>query len=153
MKTKFNLFERIVSIMAYKTKQREQILEYIRQNADSHLTADNIAAALHNRGVSKTTVYRHLEKLYDEGQVRKYILQEGKSACYQYAGGADCHSHFHLKCLECNCLLHLECDYLTEIGEHISEHHGFCIDSSRTVFYGLCEACARKKDEENKQEK
>ena len=130
--------------MAYKTRQRELILGFIKQNAGSHLTADNIADALKSEGVGKTTVYRYLEKLCGEGLVRKYILQEGKSACYQYSENADCDSHFHLKCLKCGCLLHLECDYLSDLKEHISGHHGFIIDGSRTVFYGICEVCAEK---------
>lgn len=135
--------------MSYKTRQSEQILEYIKQHADSHLTADAIAEALKNSRVGKTTVYRHLEKLCGEGLVRKYILQEGKSACYQYAGGDCCHSHFHLKCLKCSCLIHLECEHLDGIEKHISEHHGFRIDSSRTVFYGLCDKCAAEEKADN----
>lgn len=47
--------------MSYNTRQRELILEYIKENADSHLTADDIADALKAEQVGKTTVYRYLE--------------------------------------------------------------------------------------------
>ena len=99
--------------MAYKTRQAQIIFDYIKQNAHSHLTADDIADGVRAQGVSKTTVYRQLERLLNEGKIRKYIPQEGKSACFQYAEET-CHSHFHLKCTECNCLFHLECEYLDE---------------------------------------
>ncbi len=134
--------------MAYKTKQSEIVLSYLKENSDSHLTANAIAMALSSQNVGKTTVYRHLEKLCRDGAVRKYILEEGDSACYQYIGDSTCHSHFHLKCLNCNKLLHLECDHLSEIETHINAHHNFKVDSSRTVFYGICEECASVKEGE-----
>ena len=49
--------------MSYNTRQRELILEYIKSNAENHLTADAIALALKSEQVGKTTVYRYLEKL------------------------------------------------------------------------------------------
>lgn len=133
--------------MAYNTKQKELILSYIKQNADKHLTAEEIAAALKNDGVGKTTVYRHLEKLCADGIVRKYLMSEGNSACYQYAENDGCHSHFHLKCVECGALIHLECKQLCNIEQHISDSHGFIVDSSRTVFYGKCRECAKGEGE------
>lgn len=33
-------------------------------------------------GVGKSTVYRYLEKLVEEGKVRKYFLEEGAGACF-----------------------------------------------------------------------
>ncbi len=130
--------------MSYKTKQRELILEFLRQNSDSHLTAQSISEALSVYKVGKSTVYRYLDKLCEEGLVRKYILSDGSSACYQYTNGEDCSRHFHLKCLKCNALVHLECDYLKETEQHINAHHGFSVDTSRTVFYGLCADCKEK---------
>ena len=55
-----------------------------------------------------------------------------------------CHDHFHMKCLKCGRLFHLECDHLKDIAAHISKMHDFTIDSSRTVFYGICGECAKK---------
>ncbi len=135
--------------MSYKTKQRELILEYLRKNSDSHLTAQGVSDGLREYGVGKSTVYRYLDKLCEEGLVRKYILKEGNSACFQYTGGAQCSSHFHLKCLNCNALVHLDCDHLKETEEHINEHHGFSVDTSRTVFYGICAECKEKENNKN----
>ena len=77
MKMKFSFNLRKGRNMAYKTKQSEIVLEYLKENSDSHLTANEIAMALSGKNVGKTTVYRHLEKLCRDGAVRKYILEEG----------------------------------------------------------------------------
>lgn len=129
--------------MNYKTRQSELILEYIKQNANRHLTAEEISDGLKSK-VGKTTVYRNLERLCEQGVVRKYILTDGSSACYQYIDCAQLSRHFHLKCLKCGRLLHLECEHLKEIDEHIKTEHGFVVDPTRTVFYGTCMECVKE---------
>ena len=111
--------------MSYNTRQRELILDYIKKNAKKHLTADDIADALKAEQVGKTTVYRYLEKLCEQNIVRKFILSEGKSACFQYNDEQQCHDHFHMKCLKCGRLFHLECDHLKDIAAHISKNARF----------------------------
>lgn len=131
----------------YKTRQRAEVLNCLIENKASHMTADEIMAWLKNKGcdVGKATVYRTLDKLTEENKVRKYIYEEGKSACYQYVDKDEkCHLHFHLKCLNCGKLIHLECDYLTELENHISKHHKFSVDNSKTVLYGICEDCSHE---------
>ena len=39
------------------------------------------------------------------------------------------------------------CGYLQEIDKHILEHHGFHVDHSKTVFYGICQDCSRAEEE------
>jgi Fur family ferric uptake transcriptional regulator len=46
-----------------------------------------------------------------------------------------------LKCNVCGRLIHVECSELSKISLHIEEHHGFVLDPSKTVFYGICENC------------
>ncbi len=131
--------------MSYKTKQSALILEYIRQNSDRHLTAEEISDGLKNE-VGKTTVYRNLDRLCSQGVVRKYLLTDGKSSCYQYIDCDGSDSHFHLKCLKCGRLFHLECEHLSDIDEHIKAFHDFRVDTSRTVFYGICGQCEKERD-------
>jgi Fur family ferric uptake transcriptional regulator len=132
---------------SYQTKQRNQILDCLMKNKDRHITADEIIHVLNGEKplVGKTTVYRYLDKLVSQDVVRRYFIEEGKSACYQYMeqNGA-CNQHFHLKCVDCGRLLHLECDYLGEIDSHIKDHHDFHVDHSKTVLYGQCGHCAGK---------
>ena len=131
----------------YKTKQREKILEHIKDSMDKHITAAEIVAQLNEAGpaVGVATVYRYLDKLVELGYVRKYILDDKLGACYQYVhNNEDCDEHFHLKCVECGELFHISCDYMQGIDTHVLEHHGFRIDNTKTVLYGKCKSCHNK---------
>ena len=134
--------------MAYITKQHELVLNVLK-SVGGHITAQSIAKKLDENGnyVGVSTVYRQLDKLVESGKVRKYIVEDGKSACYEYVGeSGDCQRHYHLKCSGCGRLLHVECEYLDKIEAHILEHHGFVLNNEKTVLYGMCEDC-RKKEE------
>ncbi len=133
--------------ISYKTRQRDQILDCLIKNKERHITADEIMFAVNGEKplVGKTTVYRYLDKLVSQGTVRRYFVEGGKSACYQYMEqNGTCCRHFHLKCVDCGQLFHLECDYLGEIEAHIRNHHDFRVDHSKTVLYGQCGSCAEK---------
>jgi Fur family ferric uptake transcriptional regulator len=136
----------------YQTKQKTQVLSYLRKHASEHITAAELVFALNTEGepIGAATVYRQLEKLEAEGLVRRYALDDRGSACWQYAGdeaqSGTCHSHFHLKCTVCGTLFHLNCDHLHEIAHHVAAEHGFEIDPARTVFYGVCEKCRTTMD-------
>ncbi|WP_262397106.1 Fur family transcriptional regulator [Zongyangia hominis] len=123
----------------------------MEQNKDRHVMVDDVVEYLKDQGTSvgKSTVYRYLEKLVEEGLCRKYFLEEGKGACFQLSGDdGSCHRHYHLKCVVCGQLLHVECSYLDEVEAHILAKHQFHIDSSKTVLYGVCGRCAEQRRKE-----
>ena len=134
----------------YQTKQKTEILRFFETHPSAHLSAAELVQMLAENGtpIGAATVYRTLIRLENEGRVRRYTLDERGGACWQFAGvqseKQQCHAHFHLKCIECGALLHVDCEYLRDIGEHILKHHGFVVDHSRTVLYGLCEECRKK---------
>ncbi len=131
-------------IRKYKTKQQEMVLSYLKQHSHCHVTADRIYENLKSDGqqVGKTTVYRCLDRLIEEGEVRKYIVEDGMSACFQYISSSHaCKEHYHLKCCKCGELIHLSCDFLSKVAAHIYDEHQFVLDSSKTVFYGVCAKC------------
>lgn len=133
--------------MGYTTKQSTRILECLEENKARHLTADEVYSILCSNGISvgRTTVYRHLEKLYSDGIIRKFTLGDSTSACYQLASKEEeCHNHYHLKCTACGELIHAECDFLNELSEHIFKDHNFTVDGEKTVLYGICEECRQK---------
>lgn len=128
----------------YNTKQRNIILNFLKNNTDKHLNIDDIDNYLKNCGyrIGKTTIYRYLELLVQKERVRKFFIENGKPACYQYIDNSnDCIKHYHLKCLNCSKLIHLDCDYFKDIDKHIFKEHGFVIDSSKIVLYGKCNEC------------
>lgn len=130
----------------YNTKQKERILSLLRENSSRHLAAGEISHYLQNQGtpVGIATIYRCLDVLTEEGIVRKYTIDNKTGACYQYIGEENkCKEHFHLKCVKCEKLFHVECDYLSELAGHILSHHGFYIDHTKTVLYGCCKDCSK----------
>ena len=130
--------------MGYNTKQREKLLEFLIENKERHMSVQNISSYFSGEGITvgTATIYRQLDKLVEQGIVRKYVIDEKTGACYQYIEEQEgCRKHFHLKCTRCGRLIHLTCDHLSGLGEHIYEHHGFRVDPSKTVFYGLCAEC------------
>lgn len=128
----------------YRTRQREVILEFLKNSDSRHVSIEEVLEHIKAAGekVGRTTIYRYMEKLTDEGVLRKYFIEEGTGACYQYVNPQkNCREHFHLKCLKCGSLIHVECEYLEQIGSHILTHHGFEVDNTKTVFYGICRDC------------
>lgn len=124
---------------SYNTKQRDSILAYFAAHPDSCLSAKDI---IENPEipVGEATVFRCLAKLTSEGRLKKYV-GDGGGALYQYSGDEGCNSHFHLKCLICGEIVHLDCSMMQTVGAHIAADHDFAVDVSRTVIYGFCRAC------------
>ena len=128
----------------YKTKQRAAIEQLLKQHSGEHFTADEIIAELNKSGASvgKATVYRCLERMMEQGVVKRYAFNEDKSASYEYLPESS-KASYHLKCCGCGEMTHLECDLLDTLPAHILEHHGFTLDAAQTVLMGKCEKCRR----------
>lgn len=129
----------------YNTRQRALIIEFLKENS-AHVTVRDIIQHLSEQGirVGTATVYRTLDKLCALGVVRKFVVDERSGACYQYTHGAECDEHFHLKCVSCGALIHMDCGFLEQMEKHIFEDHGFTVSSGKTVIYGLCADCNPK---------
>ncbi len=127
---------------SYNTRSLNLIAELLKSRGGSHMTAEELCEELKRQGenVGLTTVYRNLDKLISSGDVQKYS-GEG-SACFGFRGD-NCSHHFHLKCSACGKLLHIECDHIERLADHVSERHGFRVDNTKTVLYGLCGDCAK----------
>lgn len=133
--------------MAYKTRQKEELLKLLATVPNRHFTVAELCVMLAQQQtpIGATTVYRQLEKLVVEGLVMKYVTGPSDSAAFEYVGPDRCHDPicFHCKCTQCGELVHVHCDELKSTEEHLRTHHGFHVDVRRTVFYGLCARCAR----------
>ena len=131
----------------YQTKQMALLSAYLQDTPGRHLTVSEICEHFKNQGVQlgTTTVYRHLEAMVQEGVVAKYTVDGSSSACFEYLGHKACHQPtcVHCKCENCGKLIHLHCDELANVGQHLLGHHGFTVNPLRTVFYGVCEDCRR----------
>lgn len=140
--------------MKYKTKQREFILDMLKHNPGMHFTVKELCDKSERGGkkIGKTTIYRQLAALVDEGLVLEHRMGSGESVCFEYHGEDSCcdAETFHAKCERCGAVIHLECSELAAAGSHIGSHHHFYIDPRRTVFYGLCDECTCEGESEER---
>ena len=148
LKTVFNFkgADPVARKAQYQTKQMAELLAFLKSVPGSHITVNDICDHFKKEGITvgMTTVYRHLERMVKQGVVAKYIIEGSSSACFEYIGGQDnCEppSCYHCKCEKCGKLLHVQCGEVAHLGQHMLEHHGFEMDSLRTIFYGICSEC------------
>ena len=128
----------------YKTKQKEQILNYLKNLHHYHFTVQEIYNYLKqiNSPVGTTTIYRYLEKLISDGVVKKYILDGENCAYFEYVGEMDKEiDKFHFKCNKCGDLFHFECSQLKNLYTHFLKEHNMNIDLLKTIYYGICDKC------------
>ncbi len=129
----------------YRTRAQEELLTYLKATPGQHHTAAELKEHFDRQEtpIGTATIYRQLERFVLEGSVRKYIVGPGECACYAYVEESGCKPHFHCKCEVCGRLIHLDCDELREIRTHLLEDHGFAWDTTKTVFYGICDQCRK----------
>lgn len=128
---------------SYKTKQKDLILDFLRERESEHVTADMIVESLKGE-VGKTTIYRNLDKLVKQGVVLKYDMPNGMSACFQYSDRLKENTNYHFLCTQCGEITHVNCNFFDKLTLHMEKEHGFWFDSIRTVFHGCCENCMSK---------
>jgi len=130
-----------MAITVYRTKQKEMILNCLKNNK-RHMTAEEIYIELSTNGnkVGIATVYRNLAVLVEESKIKRFNITN--TACYQYIENSEkCKSHYHLKCTKCNRLYHVESPELERISNIIGENNQFCIDMQKIILYGKCKEC------------
>ncbi|MCI5747285.1 Fur family transcriptional regulator [Eubacterium pyruvativorans] len=136
---------------SYRTRQREEILDFLKCREGSHVTAAGLHEEMNRAGIriGLTTVYRTLDKMADAGDVQKYRIEGVSSACYEYLGegNREEHGEYHCKCEKCGRLIHLHCEEVEALRNHIAAEHGFTMDTGRTVFYGICGECRKGREE------
>ena len=136
----------------YKTKQGEELLTYLKQHQGKHITVNEISAYFTSVGkpIGTATIYRHLDRMVNDGIVNKFIIDNSCPACYEYLG-ENSHTNnvcFHYKCEVCGKLVHLHCDEFKELEKHLFSHHQFELNPMKTVFYGICKDCREKQSAE-----
>ncbi|HAZ18659.1 MAG TPA: transcriptional repressor, partial [Clostridiales bacterium] len=128
------------------TAHKKRILDFLSQHEDNHFSIDEITAGLSGSGepVPKSTVYRQVSQLLQQGIVRRFETAKRNRFVYQYVSGSDdCDHHFHLKCVKCGLLIHMDCRELKHVQHHVIESHAFIIGSDRSVIYGACTHCGK----------
>ena len=132
----------------YKTSQREILLGFFRAHPDEEFSTEDVTCALAGEAIGKSTVYRLISKLCEDGDILRSRGIDGKRAIYRYIDKASkCDAHFHLKCRKCGKIIHLDCKLMDELKAHIAGEHGFTLDTRSTVINGICSACEEREKE------
>ena len=125
----------------YVTRQRKTLLDYLSAHADEQLSAQEIAAALAEDGVSLSAVYRNLAELETEGRLRRTARGSGREAVYQFIGADECRGCLHLQCKRCGRTFHMDAAGAEQLKNVVEKTEGFALDKGDTVLYGVCEIC------------
>lgn len=126
----------------YHTEQREQLLAFLHAHADRAYTAEELAEQL-GGSPALSTVYRLVNRLAEEGDVRRLCKDGSRRFLYQATGGAACRSHLHLQCTACGRLIHLD-DDTSEAMRQMLDSADFEVDEGKTVLLGHCRTCRGK---------
>ena len=126
--------------MTYNTEKRTELIKFLTASEGQAYTTEEICRAILPDGKGKSTVYRLISKLVDEGALRKIADAKTRHTTYQYVHSGHCAEHLHLKCKECGRLIHLSHDISERLEENIRSTAGFLLDGGALI-YGKCENC------------
>ena len=124
---------------SYNTKQKDLILNVLK-NKKKEFTVKDIYDELNNK-VGLTTIYRLVDKLVLEGRINKSI--SNNITYYQYLEDCNEENHFYLKCDNCGRLVHIDCDCIVELSEHIFKEHNFKPNKNKIIISGICKECLK----------
>lgn len=126
-----------------RTRQREIIVNIIRESRYPVTAAKIYQEALKQGCMNLSTVYRTLNILCGKGLVQKSPDLEGNMV-YRMSEGM--HSHY-IICEKCHSTVCIDSCPLEGMAEEISLSTGYVITGHSLTFTGLCPECAR---DENK---
>ena len=135
---------------SYHTEQKKLLIEYLTRHKDNSLTIDEITEGMQASATDgvcppgKSTVYRLINKLLEDGKVKKFSRAGTRQAAYQLVEGSRCACHLHLKCTECGRLFHMKERLSDELISRISADQSFLVSQAETVLYGVCRFCGNK---------
>ena len=127
----------------YNTRQKRELLGFLQDRGMQHFSVDDVVFEMQDRGekVSRSTVYRYLEQLAEQGSVRKYQNAQGVTQYQHIPDAARCDDHFHMMCARCGNLFHVDCRLMSALSKHLMEDHDFLLDPRETVLVGVCGTC------------
>lgn len=122
------------------TIQRALVLKAVN-TLQCHATVEEIYNLVVKEypNISKVTVYRNLNQLAENGEIRKL----------EVPGDADrfdhlCHDHYHARCLKCGRVFDVDMDYIEDLEKRIKDAHDFEFSGHDLMFKGICPDCKTK---------
>ena len=124
----------------YSTRQKREMLSYLKKHDMEPYSVDELVFRMQEQGerIGRTTVYRYLEQLAEQGSVRKYQNAQGVTQYQHIEDDSHCDSHFHMMCRSCGRLYHVSCELMEKLSQHIYTDHSFRLDLRETILVGTC---------------
>ena len=133
----------------YATEQKKILSDFLKENSDRAFSIEELIEGMrasygdHVPGTS--TVYRLMNRLVEEGVVKRFVKGHSRRFLYQAVRDEHCRSHLHLKCIGCGKLLHLDERISDTLLDTIRATNDFSVNEEETVLFGECSTCTRGK--------
>ncbi len=138
----------------YCTEQKKMLLSFLQKNGERAYTVEELADGMKRQSGAdapgKSTVYRWMTRLVEEGTVKRFVKGHSRRFVYQITSGERCHFHLHLKCIRCGRLFHLDEALSNELLCRVEDASHFSINEEETVLFGSCLNCNLIKKNEQK---
>jgi len=123
--------------MQRKTLQRQIILDTVIK-LKTHPAIEEVYTGIQKEypSISKTTVYRNLRQLAENGAIREVSLPNDIE---RYDSRTD--QHYHFRCRNCGIVFDIDIEYMTGINSAVQKMYGFQVDNHELVFLGVCSKC------------
>ena len=133
----------------YNTEQKKMIVDFLSNHYDEPFTIAELIEGLKREAGGETvpgrsTVYRLIDKLVSEGEVKRFNTGHDRHFYYQIVTSHGCHEHIHMKCTSCGKLIHMGDDDTIKLLNEVLKTSHFKIDKEETTLFGLCDTCDEK---------
>lgn len=134
----------------YQTEQKKMLLAYMKAHSEDAFTIEELCERLKEektflQAPGKSTIYRLMPKLVEEGLVKRFVKGNSRKFLYQMVCGEHCDQHLHMKCSVCGRLYHMEDTESEALFLQVLKKHHFQLDEGKTVLFGQCEGCCVEK--------
>jgi Fur family ferric uptake transcriptional regulator len=126
--------------------QKRRLTEFMTKNYEKSFSVEELVVEMEREyskefAPGKSTIYRLIQKMTEEGLVKRLVGEHDRKFTYQIAAGEHCAYHLHMKCTDCGRLLHMDDDESSKIMKEIFKTNNFKIDERQTVLVGKCRDC------------
>ncbi len=125
------------------TVQRQIVLQTVLRMHD-HPTADNVyeAVAAEHPSISKATVYRNLNQLAHQGEIRRVPVPNGADR-FDF----NTEEHFHVRCTGCGDVYDVKLPHMKDLISQVEDSCGVEVQRYDILFEGVCPACRNRSSE------
>lgn len=124
-------------MMQRLTIQRQLVIDALKE-INAHPTPEEVYECVHQKHptVSRSTVYRNLNVLEQDGYVYRVKVPDGADHI-----DLTLNPHYHIVCQNCGHVEDVDLPYFNNITDQIEDASGFSITGHDLVFRGLCPLC------------